>query len=128
MQLEEYLERDDRIVLPLGSTEQHAYLSLETDNILAERVSVEAARSARGSCPAGAPVRADADVRRFVSREPDADARDLCGAAPGSARFALRPGLPARPARQRARRQHAGRVAGSRVGGRASRRAGDLSL
>jgi len=24
MQLEEYLERDDRIVLPLGSTEQHA--------------------------------------------------------------------------------------------------------
>jgi len=43
MQLEEYLERDDRIVLPLGSTEQHGYLSLETDNILAERVSAEAA-------------------------------------------------------------------------------------
>jgi creatinine amidohydrolase len=43
MQLEEYLERDDRIVLPIGSTEQHGYLSLETDNILAERVSVEAA-------------------------------------------------------------------------------------
>jgi len=43
MQLEAYLERDDRIVLPLGSTEQHAYLSLETDNVLAERVSVEAA-------------------------------------------------------------------------------------
>ena len=43
MQLEEYLSRDDRIVLPIGSTEQHAYLSLETDNILAERVSVEAA-------------------------------------------------------------------------------------
>jgi creatinine amidohydrolase len=42
-QLEEYLRRDDRIVLPLGSTEQHAYLSLETDNILAERVSAEAA-------------------------------------------------------------------------------------
>ena len=38
MQLEEYLERDDRIVLPIGSTEQHGYLSLETDNILAERV------------------------------------------------------------------------------------------
>jgi creatinine amidohydrolase len=30
-------------VLPLGSTEQHAYLSLATDAILAERVSVEAA-------------------------------------------------------------------------------------
>ena len=44
-QLEEYLRRDDRIVLPLGSTEQHAYLSLETDNILAERVAAEAAES-----------------------------------------------------------------------------------
>jgi len=43
MQLEEYLARDDRIILPLGSTEQHGYLSLGTDNILAERVSVEAA-------------------------------------------------------------------------------------
>src|SRR4051812_12567325 len=43
MQLESYLERDDRIVLPLGSTEQHAYLSLATDSILAERVAVEAA-------------------------------------------------------------------------------------
>src|SRR5207237_72110 len=50
MQLAEYLERDDRVVLPLGSTEQHAYLSLETDNILAERVSVEAAE------PLGVPV------------------------------------------------------------------------
>jgi creatinine amidohydrolase len=43
MQLEAYLERDDRVVLPLGSNEQHAYLSLETDNILAERVACEAA-------------------------------------------------------------------------------------
>jgi creatinine amidohydrolase len=43
MQVEEYLVRDDRVVLPLGSTEQHGYLSLETDNILAERVSAEAA-------------------------------------------------------------------------------------
>jgi creatinine amidohydrolase len=50
MQLEEYLSGDDRIVLPIGSTEQHAYLSLETDNILAERVSVEAAE------PLGVPV------------------------------------------------------------------------
>jgi creatinine amidohydrolase len=37
-------------VLPLGSTEQHAYLSLATDAILAERVSVEAAE------PLGVPV------------------------------------------------------------------------
>jgi creatinine amidohydrolase len=42
-QVEAYLERDDRVVLPLGSTEQHAYLSLGTDSILAERVAVEAA-------------------------------------------------------------------------------------
>ena len=50
LQLEAYLESDDRIVLPVGSTEQHAYLSLETDNILAERASVEAAE------PLGVPV------------------------------------------------------------------------
>jgi creatinine amidohydrolase len=50
MQLEAYLEDDDRIVLPLGSTEQHAYLSLATDSILAERVAVEAAE------PLGVPV------------------------------------------------------------------------
>jgi creatinine amidohydrolase len=43
MQVEEYLGQDNRVVLPLGSTEQHGYLSLETDNILAERVSAEAA-------------------------------------------------------------------------------------
>jgi creatinine amidohydrolase len=50
MQLEAYLERDDRIVVPLGSTEQHAYLSLGTDSILAERVALEAAE------PLGVPV------------------------------------------------------------------------
>src|SRR3954454_4237454 len=43
MQLEAYLETDDRIVLPLGSVEQHAYLSLGVDLILSERVAVEAA-------------------------------------------------------------------------------------
>ena len=50
MQLEEYLRHDDRIVLPLGSVEQHAYLSLAVDVILSERVSVEAAD------PLGVPV------------------------------------------------------------------------
>ncbi len=50
MQLEAYLEGDDRVVLPLGSTEQHAYLSLATDNVLAERVATEAAE------PLGIPV------------------------------------------------------------------------
>lgn len=43
MQVEAYLERDDRAVVPLGSTEEHAYLSLGVDNILAERVAAEAA-------------------------------------------------------------------------------------
>jgi creatinine amidohydrolase/Fe(II)-dependent formamide hydrolase-like protein len=43
MQVEEYLKHDDRAVVPLGSTEQHAYLSLSTDSLLAERVAVEAA-------------------------------------------------------------------------------------
>jgi creatinine amidohydrolase len=43
MQIEEYLQRDDRVVLPTGSTEQHGYLSLGTDAILAERVAAEAA-------------------------------------------------------------------------------------
>jgi len=43
MMVEEYLKRDDRCVLPLGSTEQHAYLSLSVDTILAERIALEAA-------------------------------------------------------------------------------------
>ncbi len=50
MQVEEYLKRDDRCVLPLGSTEQHAYLSLSVDSILSERVATEAAE------PLGIPV------------------------------------------------------------------------
>jgi len=43
LQVEEYLRGDDRVVVPLGSTEQHAFLSVGTDSILAERVAVEAA-------------------------------------------------------------------------------------
>jgi len=50
MQVEAHLAHDDRAVLPLGSTEQHAYLSLSVDSILAERVAVEAAE------PLGVPV------------------------------------------------------------------------
>ena len=50
MQVEAYLQDDDRAVVPLGSTEQHAYLSLAVDSILAERVAVEAA------APLGVPV------------------------------------------------------------------------
>jgi creatinine amidohydrolase len=50
MQLASRPARDDRAVLPVGSTEQHAYLSLCTDSLLAERVAVEAAE------PLGLPV------------------------------------------------------------------------
>lgn len=50
MQVEEHLKHDDRCVLPLGSTEQHALLSLSVDSLLAERVAVEAAE------PLGVPV------------------------------------------------------------------------
>lgn len=49
-QLEEHLVREDRCIVPLGCTEQHAWLSLSTDSILAERVSIEAAE------PLGVPV------------------------------------------------------------------------
>ena len=48
--VEDWVRHDDRCVLPLGSTEQHAGLSLATDAILAERVAVEAAE------PLGVPV------------------------------------------------------------------------
>ena len=43
MQVEEYLQHEDRLVIPLGSIEQHGYLSLGVDRILSERVSLEAA-------------------------------------------------------------------------------------
>jgi creatinine amidohydrolase len=49
-QVEAYLARDDRAVVPLGSTEQHAHLSLAVDSILSERVALEAA------APLGVPV------------------------------------------------------------------------
>ncbi|WP_440411897.1 creatininase family protein [Neorhizobium petrolearium] len=49
-QIEAYLKTDDRAVLPLGSTEQHAGLSLSVDSILSEKVAAEAA------APLGIPV------------------------------------------------------------------------
>ena len=49
-QVEDYLRADDRCVVPLGSTEQHAQLSLATDSLLAERLAAEAA------APLGIPV------------------------------------------------------------------------
>ena len=47
MQVERYLERDDRCVLPTGSTEQHAYLSLCVDAILSSRLAREAGQAAK---------------------------------------------------------------------------------
>lgn len=43
MQVRDHVAKDDRAVLPVGSTEQHAYLSLAVDSILSERVALEAA-------------------------------------------------------------------------------------
>jgi len=48
--VEDWTRADDRVALPLGSTEQHAGLSLVTDAILAERIATEAAE------PLGVPV------------------------------------------------------------------------
>ncbi|ASJ72754.1 creatininase family protein [Granulosicoccus antarcticus] len=49
-EVERWLETDDRCVLPLGSTEQHAYLSLSVDSILSEKMAADAAE------PLGVPV------------------------------------------------------------------------
>ncbi|QWW70390.1 creatininase family protein [Rhizobium sp. WYJ-E13] len=49
-QIETYLKTDDRAILPLGSTEQHAGLSLSVDSILSEKVAADAA------APLGIPV------------------------------------------------------------------------
>lgn len=50
MQVEARAAVDDRCVVPIGSTEQHAYLSLATDTILAGKVAEDAA------APLGIPV------------------------------------------------------------------------
>jgi len=51
MQIEALLQSgEDRAVLPLGSIEQHAYLSLAVDALLAEQIAVDAAE------PLGVPV------------------------------------------------------------------------
>jgi creatinine amidohydrolase len=50
MQVEKNIEQDGRAVVPVGSIEQHGYLSLAVDAILAERVACEAAE------PLGVPV------------------------------------------------------------------------
>jgi len=50
MQVEDYLKTDDRCILPTGSTEQHSYLSLSVDSILASKLANDVAE------PLGIPV------------------------------------------------------------------------
>ncbi|MFO8174074.1 MAG: creatininase family protein, partial [Longimicrobiales bacterium] len=50
MQVEAYLKTDDRAVVPLGSTEQHAYLSLAVDALIPEKLARDIAE------PLGVPV------------------------------------------------------------------------
>ena len=50
IQVEQHVKRDQRAVLPIGSTEQHGLLSLCVDVILSERVAIDAAE------PVGVPV------------------------------------------------------------------------
>ena len=50
LQISDYLTHDDRCVVPIGSTEQHAYLSISTDSILAGLIARDAAE------PLGIPV------------------------------------------------------------------------
>ncbi len=49
-QIEAYLKGNDLAIVPLGSTEQHAGLSLSVDSILAEKIALDAAE------PLGVPV------------------------------------------------------------------------
>ena len=126
MQVEEYLQRDDRAVLPIGSTEQHAYLSLATDNILAERVAVE------GAEPLGVPVFpvVNYGITPYFRAYPGtvslsiatflAVLRDILDGLAAQR-------IPPRADRQRPRRQRAGAAARRRVDGVASGTPGQVS-
>ena len=94
-------------MLPVGSTEQHGYLSLETDNILAERVSAEAAE------PLGVlvlPVLAYGLTPSFAAYpgSPTLRLETFLAVHARPARLTPRPGLPALPAGERPRREHRG--------------------
>ena len=122
MQVEDYLKRDDRAVLPLGSTEQHAGLSLMVDSILAERVSAEAAE------PLGVPVFPPLSygiTPYFMAFPGTVSLRveTLIHGRPGHPGLPARPRLPPHRPRQRPWRQPAGAVLGRRMDGRPSRTA-----
>ena len=117
MQVEAYLQHDDRAVLPLGSTEQHGYLSLTVDCILPERVAVEAAE------PLGVPVFPVLayGVTPYFRAFPGSMCLRVEHLRRAGPRYPGQPGpqrLPAHPDRQRPRRQPAGAVRGRRMDGR----------
>ena len=126
MQVEQHAARDRRAVLPIGSTEQHAQLSLCVDAILAERVSVEAAAAARGTGVSGDQLRADSQLRR-LRRYRDLAALDAVRAGLRRARRHGPRGLQADRHRQWSRRQRAGPWRGARVARPPSRRAGEVA-
>ncbi|WP_322997687.1 creatininase family protein [Castellaniella sp.] len=73
-QAEEHLKHDDRVIMPLGSTEQHAYLSLCTDFILSSRLAQEAGDRVGVPVYPGLPFGMTSYFREFpgtVSLRPD---------------------------------------------------------
>ena len=119
MQVEAYLKRDDRAVLPIGSTEQHAGLSLMVDSILAERVSAEAAE------PLGVPVFPPLSygiTPYFMGFPGTVSLRveTLIHVVRDVLDSPVRPRLPPLRPRQRPWRQPAGAVLCRRMGGRPS--------
>ena len=100
MQVEEYLQHDDRLVIPLGSVEQHGYLSLGVDRILSERVAVEAAEPlgvlVMPSLPYGITPYFGAYPGSPTLKEPTSVAL-LLGRTGEASAAAVRPGASARP-------------------------------
>jgi hypothetical protein len=114
MQVEAYLQTDDRCVLPLGSVEQHGYMSLCVDQLLAERVAPGGRGAARRAGVPGAALRPGA-LLPGLPRQHDAARRHLRARRARAARRHPARRLPARADRQRPRRQPAGGGAGDRV-------------
>ena len=119
MQVETYLRADDRVVLPIGSTEQHAYLSLAPTRSWPS--GSRSKRRSRSACPCSRRCRSGSRRASRRSRDGVAPPGDARRGRRGGARLALRPGLPPLHHRERPRRQRPGpgaaRVVGRRHGG-----------
>ena len=107
MQVEAYLKADDRCILPLGSTEQHAQLSACASTHPGREGRARGRRAARRpGLPGGA-------LRRSRPISSPIPARSRCGSRPARRRprcprQSSPARLPAHPDRQRPRRQPAG--------------------